>query len=111
FVVAIGQTPANELARAAGIAVHPGNGGIRIDAQGCTSAPDVYAAGDCTSQVQPESGQELRLESWQGANEQGRLAAAAMIGASVPPRAHPWFWTDQFGCNIQMQGLPEPGLT
>ena len=25
--------------------------------------------------------------------------------------AYPWFWTDQFGCNLQMLGLPAPDIT
>ena len=110
LVVAIGQSPEVALARASGLALHPLNGGIRIDAQCRTSAPHIYAAGDCTSQHQPHAGEELRLESWQSANEQARIAAAAMLGIEAAPAATPWFWTDQFGCNVQMMGLPAEGL-
>lgn len=106
LVVAIGQTPEVALARDCGLALHSHNGGIRIDAQCRTSAPTIYAAGDCASQVQPLAGEELRLESWQSANEQARIAAAAMLGVPTEAAATPWFWTDQFGCNIQMLGLP-----
>ncbi|WP_076998890.1 NAD(P)/FAD-dependent oxidoreductase [Variovorax sp. KK3] len=110
LVVAIGQSPEVALARDSGLALHPGNGGIRIDAQCRTSAPNVFAAGDCTSQHQPHAGLEMRLESWQSANEQARIAAAAMLGIDAAPAATPWFWTDQFGCNVQMMGLPAEGL-
>src|SRR5699024_9841379 len=51
----------------------------------------------------------LRLESWQNANEQARIAACAMLGVDTAPAAFPWFWTDQFDCNIQMLGLPQAG--
>jgi len=111
LVVAIGQTPEVALARDCGLALHPHNGGIRIDAQCRTSAPDIYAAGDCASQVQPLAGEELRLESWQSANEQARIAAAAMLGVPTEVAATPWFWSDQFGCNIQMLGLPGAATT
>ncbi|OUM00490.1 NAD(P)/FAD-dependent oxidoreductase [Variovorax sp. JS1663] len=110
LVVAIGQAPEVALARASGLTLHPANGGICIDARCRTSAPNVYAAGDCTSQHQPHAGEEIRLESWQSANEQARVAAAAMLGIDAAPAATPWFWTDQFGCNVQMMGLPSGGL-
>ncbi|KDP88395.1 ferredoxin reductase [Cupriavidus sp. SK-3] len=109
-VVAIGLHPDAGLARAAGLALHPGNGGIQVDAHCRTSAPGVFAAGDCTSQYQPLFGQEVRLESWQNANEQARIAAAAMLGVETAPAAVPWFWTDQLGCNIQMLGAVDPTL-
>lgn len=109
--VAAGQEPDVDLARRAGICLHPGNHGIRTDGRCATSAPHVFAAGDCASQFHPYLGAELRLESWQSANEQARIAAAAMAGLSAPPLSAPWFWSDQFGCNLQMLGMPVPGLT
>lgn len=110
LVVAIGQVPEVALARAAGLELHPANGGVRVDAQCRSSAPNIFAAGDCASRVLTPGGEELRLESWQSANEQARLAAAAMLGVATEPAAAPWFWTDQFGCNLQMLGLPAEGL-
>jgi 3-phenylpropionate/trans-cinnamate dioxygenase ferredoxin reductase subunit len=107
-VVAIGMTPNVQLAAAAGLALHAGNGGIMVDEQGRTSVAGIYAAGDCCSQFQPLFDNHMRLESWQSANEQARLTAAAMLGAPCTPAATPWFWTDQFGCNIQMLGAPDP---
>lgn len=109
-VAAIGQIANTELAAEAGLAVCPVTGGIRIDEQCQTSADDVFAAGDCTSQVQPSLGKLVRLESWQSANEQARLAAAAMLGLPAGVAASPWFWSDMFGLNLQMMGLPQPGL-
>jgi 3-phenylpropionate/trans-cinnamate dioxygenase ferredoxin reductase component len=111
LVVAIGQTPDVALAHACGLSLHTQNGGIRIDAQCRTVVPTIFAAGDCTSQHQPALGEEVRLESWQSANEQARIAAAAMLGVPADLAALPWFWTDQFGCNIQMLGMPVAGLT
>ncbi|AQV98001.1 ferredoxin reductase [Cupriavidus necator] len=108
-VVAIGQAPEVTLGAAAGLALHPVNGGIQVDERGRTSAPGIYAAGDCCSQYQPLFGAEVRLESWQSANEQARIAAAAMLGLATEPAATPWFWTDQFGCNVQMLGAAQDG--
>lgn len=109
-VVAVGLVPEVALARASGLELSAANGGIRVDAQCRTSAPNVYAAGDCASQFQSLADAELRLESWQGANEQARVAAAAMLGVATGPVATPWFWTDQFDCNVQMLGTPVAGL-
>ncbi|MNT19185.1 Anthranilate 1,2-dioxygenase system ferredoxin--NAD(+) reductase component [compost metagenome] len=107
-VAAIGLTPEVTLAAGAGLALHPQNGGIQVDEQCRTSAEGIYAAGDCCSQYQPLFGTEVRLESWQSANEQARVAAAAMLGVAAEPAALPWFWTDQFGCNVQMLGAATP---
>jgi 3-phenylpropionate/trans-cinnamate dioxygenase ferredoxin reductase subunit len=109
-VVAIGMTPDIELARNAGLALHAETGGIEVDALGRTSAPNIYAAGDCTSQFRPHFGKIMRMESWQNANEQARIAATAMLGQVPEAAALPWFWTDQFGGNIQMLGAFDPSL-
>lgn len=108
--VATGMEPEVELARRAGLAIDDANRGIRVDGHCATSIPHVFAAGDCTSQFHPHMGAQLRLESWQSANEQARIAAAAMAGAETPGLSAPWFWSDQFDCNLQMLGVPVPGL-
>jgi 3-phenylpropionate/trans-cinnamate dioxygenase ferredoxin reductase subunit len=109
-VVAVGMEPEVAIASHAGLSIHPGNGGIRVDEHCMTSAPNVYAAGDCSSQTHPFIGYEKRLESWQNANEQARLAAAAISGVPTHPLTAPWFWSDQFGWNIQILGVPVAGL-
>lgn len=109
-VVAVGQEPNVALAREAGLLIDAANGGIRVDARCRTSAEGVYAAGDCASGFDAATGTHRRLESWQNANEQARIAAAAMLGEAAEPPPPPWFWTDQFGCNIQMLGHGAPGL-
>lgn len=110
IVVAIGLQPDVALARAAGLEIDPQNGGIRVDEHCRSSDPNVLAIGDCASQHRGFLGRHARLESWQNANEQARAAAAAMLDTEPPAPPYPWFWTDQFGCNIQMLGMPAPGL-
>ncbi len=109
-VVAVGLTPEVAIASRAGLCIHSGNGGICVDENCMTSAPGVYAAGDCSSQAHPFIGAEIRLESWQNANEQARLAAAAIAGVPTAPLSAPWFWSDQFGNNLQILGVPVAGL-
>ncbi|MFI5446466.1 NAD(P)/FAD-dependent oxidoreductase [Polaromonas sp. UC242_47] len=110
IVVAVGLAPEVAIASRAGLSIHSGNGGICVDAHCMTSAPGVYAAGDCSSQTHPFTGHEMRLESWQNANEQARLAAAAIAGMPTAPLSAPWFWSDQFGNNLQILGMPVAGL-
>jgi 3-phenylpropionate/trans-cinnamate dioxygenase ferredoxin reductase subunit len=109
-VVAIGLSPDTALAQAAGLAIDPGNGGILVNERCCTSDPSVFAAGDCASQHRSLSGSPARYESWQNANEQGRAAAAGMLGEAPLPEPYPWFWTDQFDANLQMLGLAAADL-
>lgn len=109
-VVAIGLVPDVALAAQAGLALDPANGGIVVDEACRSSDPHIYAAGDCASQHRRHLNMALRLESWQNANEQARAAAAGMLGQPTPAEPYPWFWTDQYGCNVQMLGLPQPDL-
>jgi 3-phenylpropionate/trans-cinnamate dioxygenase ferredoxin reductase subunit len=102
-VAGIGSAPETALAEAAGIAV--GNG-ILVDGAMATSAPDVFAAGDCCSFPHPLYGdRRLRLESWRAAQEQGVHAARAMLGTPGPYAAVPWFWSDQHDLSLQVAGL------
>lgn len=109
-VVAIGLVPEVALARDAGLAIDPNDGGIVVDAQCQTSCPGIYAAGDCASQMRPFFGRQMRIESWQNANDQAQVAAAAILGRPPLPPTVPWFWTDQLGWNIQMFGAFDPAL-
>jgi hypothetical protein len=69
-----------------------------------TADPHIVAAGDCTAR-QLADGSLLRLESVQNATEQGKSAAAALLGQPRPFTATPWFWSDQYDKKLQMAGL------
>ncbi|PWR00971.1 pyridine nucleotide-disulfide oxidoreductase [Meridianimarinicoccus roseus] len=99
-VVGIGIRPATALAEAAGIAI---NNGIAVDELGRTSAPGIWAAGDCASF--PHRGGRLRLESVPNAIEHSEATAAAMLGGTDPYVAKPWFWSDQYDVKLQIAGL------
>lgn len=100
-VLGIGVEPNTGLAEAAGIACERG---VIVDACGRTSAPDVYAIGDCAAQRLADGGLR-RLESVQNAVELGKAAAAAIMGREEPFTAAPWFWSDQYDVKLQMVGL------
>jgi 3-phenylpropionate/trans-cinnamate dioxygenase ferredoxin reductase subunit len=100
-VVGIGVNANDELARTAGLECERG---IVVDACGRTSDPSIVAAGDCTAR-RLSDGCLLRLESVQNATEQGKSAAAALLGQERPFTATPWFWSDQYDKKLQMAGL------
>lgn len=101
FVIAgVGITPATALAEAAGLAIE---NGIRTDAQGRTSDPHVWAAGDCASF--PHQGGRLRLESVGNAIDMAENVADNILGAGKDYEARPWFWSDQYDCKLQIAGL------
>jgi 3-phenylpropionate/trans-cinnamate dioxygenase ferredoxin reductase subunit len=70
-IAGIGISPATALAEAAGLEVE---NGIKVDAQGRTSDPAIWAAGDCASF--PYRGGRIRLESVQNAIDQAEAVAA-----------------------------------
>jgi 3-phenylpropionate/trans-cinnamate dioxygenase ferredoxin reductase component len=103
-LVATGARANDEIARAAGIACEDG---ILVDEQARTSAPGVYAIGDCTRFPSRRYGRRLRLESVQNAIDQAKAAAASILGTPQPYDPVPWFWSDQYDLKLQMAGLSE----
>ena len=103
-IIGVGIEPDVGLAEAAGIAV---DNGIVVDQFGRTSDEHIYAAGDVANQPNAFMGRRLRLESWQNAQNQAIAVARIMCGGSDPHQELPWFWSDQYGLNLQMIGLPE----
>jgi NADPH-dependent 2,4-dienoyl-CoA reductase/sulfur reductase-like enzyme len=107
-VVGIGVTPATHWLEGSGLELR--------DGVECTealrAAPDIYAAGDCARWVNGlfgENGEEMRVEHWTNAAEQGAAAAlnllAELTGGSPTPYAPvPFFWSDQFDSRIQFLG-------
>ncbi|MDU0361445.1 FAD-dependent oxidoreductase [Rhizobium sp. 25PS6] len=108
-LVGIGGRPNIEIAERAGLAI---DNGIAVDTHLQTSAPDVFAAGDCCSFLLPiYGGRRVRLESWRNAQEQGTLAAANMLGLNQAVSSVPWFWSDQYDLTLQISGLAEGAIT
>jgi 3-phenylpropionate/trans-cinnamate dioxygenase ferredoxin reductase subunit len=106
-VVGIGMVPNDEIARDSGI--EHGNG-IHVDEFCRTSLENVYAAGDVANQFQPRLGSRIRVEHFDNASKQGSVAAQNMLGASVACEDPHWFWSDQYGANLQYVGHADPDL-
>lgn len=104
-LVGVGAVICDQLARDAGLACEPG--GVVVDENGRTSADGIYALGDMTWRPMPlYGGRRFRLESVPNAVEQGRRAAADILGNAPPAHEVPWFWSDQFDLKLQIVGVP-----
>ena len=99
-ITGVGIEPDITLAKAAGIEI---DNGIKVDAQGRTSVPGIWAAGDCTSF--PYRGGRIRLESVPNAIDQAEVVAENILGAGKEYIAKPWFWSDQYDVKLQIAGL------
>lgn len=100
-VVGVGAVPNQEIASDSGIDV---DNGILVDEFCRTSAERVYAAGDVAQQHYPSLGRRLRVEHFDNASRQAAAAARNMLGESTPYDEPHWFWSDQFGRNLQYVG-------
>lgn len=101
IIVAAGLIANDELAKQAGLDC---NNGIFVDGQCRTSDPDIYAAGDVAITRTAPTGVQLRLESWQNAQDQGIAAAASILDGEDDYRPIPMLWSEQFDRQIQIFG-------
>lgn len=101
-IIGIGAVPHLELAEGAGLAVA---NGIVVDDFMTTSDPRIVAVGDAANFHHWQLNRRVRLESVQNAVDQGKAAAATLLGKGKPFRDVPWFWSDQGDVKLQMVGL------
>lgn len=104
-VVGIGVAPNDELAGDAGLAV---DNGILVDAQLRTSDPQVFAVGDVANQHHPALGRRIRVEHWDTAIQQSKVAARNMLGADEDYARLPYFFTDQYDLGMEYVGSVGP---
>ena len=100
-VVGIGIIPNDEVARASGITV---DNGIVVDDHCRTSMENVFAAGDVANHYHPLFEQHMRVEHFDNANKQAAAAANNMLGRDTVFDDPHWFWSDQYGANLQYVG-------
>ncbi|GAB4009324.1 NAD(P)/FAD-dependent oxidoreductase [Nocardioides ultimimeridianus] len=103
-VMAVGAVPETALAEAAGLAV---DNGVVVDQHLRTSDPRVFAAGDVAKAESSLFG-PLRVEHWDNAIRQGRLAARTMLGREGEYDWAPYFYTDQFDFSMEYVGHGAP---
>jgi 3-phenylpropionate/trans-cinnamate dioxygenase ferredoxin reductase component len=101
-VVGVGARPNVELAEAAGL---PVGVGVVADSRLRTGDPAVLAAGDVAAADNVALGRNVRVEHWDNAIRQGRLAAATILGRSDAYDWQPYFYTDQYDLGMEYVGL------
>jgi 3-phenylpropionate/trans-cinnamate dioxygenase ferredoxin reductase component len=103
-VVGIGARPATAWLAGSGIALGP-HGDVVADDRLRTSAPDVYAVGDCASFPSGRYGERLLVHHWDNALQGPRTVAANILGeATAVYDPVPYFWSEQFGRFVQYVG-------
>lgn len=99
-VLAVGLAPETRLAESAGLEA---DRGIVVDARQVTSNPAVLAVGDLV-RVRRDGTVLARAGHWESAQDDGRRAAATILGQDAPPERAPWFWTDRYGLHVEVVG-------
>jgi NADPH-dependent 2,4-dienoyl-CoA reductase/sulfur reductase-like enzyme len=100
-VAGIGITPRAEIAREAGLGAPDG---IAVNAQLRTEHADIYAAGDVALFRSPVFEEARRVEHWDNAQSQGRLAGRNMAGAGEAYDYLPFFFSDLFDLGYEAVG-------
>jgi NADPH-dependent 2,4-dienoyl-CoA reductase/sulfur reductase-like enzyme len=106
-VVGIGVVPTTDWLIGSGLDV---DNGVRADPT-LHAAEDVVVAGDMARWFDQRVGQEIRIEHWTNAAEQGVAAARSLLAGPRQAASYspvPYFWSDQYDIKIQMIGHPHP---
>ncbi|AOK50918.1 pyridine nucleotide-disulfide oxidoreductase [Burkholderia sp. MSMB617WGS] len=103
FVAAVGVAPNCGWLEGSGLAL--GNG-IEVDAFLQTADPNVFAAGDAAHFDDPIFGVRRRIEHWDNAVRQGKIAARNMLGHRLPYRDISIFYGSVFGLSYNLVGYP-----
>lgn len=101
LVAGIGAVPSISWLEGSGIEL--GNGVICAPDLS-TSAPDVVSAGDISLWRNPVFEEEMRIEHWSNAADQGRHAALTLLGDRKAYSSVPYFWTDQYDSKLRFVG-------
>lgn len=100
-VMGVGAIPNTGLAADAGLTV---DGGVVVDERLRTGDPTIFAAGDVATARNITLGRSLRVEHWDNAIRQGRLAATSILGRPDRYDWQPYFYTDQFDLGMEYVG-------
>ncbi len=107
-VVGVGVIPEVGWLESSGLEL---NNGVVCDETCATAAPGVVAAGDIARWPNRLFGEEMRIEHWSNAVEQGAAAAKRLLAGpedAVPFAPVPYFWSDQYDTKIQFVGRCAP---
>lgn len=113
-VVGIGVVPATAWLDDSGLRIRDGvvcDATLNAVSADGTTVPGVYAAGDVLRWPNELFGEEMRVEHWTNAAEQGAEAAKNLLSVAGVRDADaaayapvPFFWSDQFDIRVQFLG-------
>lgn len=103
-VVAVGAAPNTQLAESAELDVE---NGILVDER-LRAGDNIYAVGDVANAMNTALGERIRVEHWDNAIRQGKLAAKVLAGSDEVYDWQPYFYTDQFDLGMEYVGRSTP---
>ena len=111
-VVGIGVNPATDWLASSGLQLRDGvvcDETLRALREDDSPVEGIYAAGDVARWPNSLFDEEMRIEHWTNAAEQGTLAANNLVNVSIGDTAEayaalPFFWSDQYDDRIQFLG-------
>ncbi len=107
-VVGIGARPGTGWLAGSGVALGD-DLAVLADDRLRSSAPDVYAVGDCASFPSGRYGTRLLVHHWDNAVQGPLVAAANVLGGDERYDPVPYFWSEQFGRFVQYAGHHRAG--
>jgi NTE family protein len=99
--IGVGVTPEVGFLRGSGIKL---DNGIVVNEYMQTNRPDIYAAGDVANFFDPVFRRCRRIEHWDNAVKQGRIAAKNMMGERESYRDVSYFFSDVFDLSFNFLG-------
>ncbi|CAG7632250.1 NAD(P)/FAD-dependent oxidoreductase [Actinacidiphila bryophytorum] len=102
-VVGVGARPATGWLAGSGVELGE-DGAVVADDRLRTTAPGVFAVGDCASFPSARYGERMLIHHWDNALQGPRTAAANLLGGDERYDPVPYFWSEQFGRFVQYAG-------
>lgn len=104
-VAGLGARPATSWLRGSELELQDRDGAVVVDEFMRTSVPGVVAVGDCAAWWSRRYERRLRVEHWDTALHAPTTAINTLLGVeSDPYDPVPYFWSHQFGHNLQFAG-------
>ncbi|MEX2627461.1 MAG: FAD-dependent oxidoreductase [Ilumatobacteraceae bacterium] len=115
-VIGIGVAPCTDWLEDSGLDLRDGvvcDSTLAVTSSDGADTTGVYAAGDVVRWQHPLFDEEVRIEHWTNAADQGAVAAKNLLalarGADPQPYGEvPFFWSDQYDRRIQFLGHASP---
>ncbi len=99
-IMGVGVEPSTEFIKGLNLQK---DGSVRVNKY-FQAENDIYAAGDIITMKDWRTNEDIRIEHWRTALQQGRLAAHNMKGIAAPFNCIPFFWTEQLGISLRYVG-------